>query len=260
MSASWPMPKWTRRATTAALVPSYVFAVHRGTQEEDMTIESSVGRMSEPLNRFAPLAGVLFAGLTIAGYFTIGEFPDGSTPAGELPGYYAAHGAGVSTGGTILSVAGVCFGIFGVAVWARLRGTRVPAVIAGLVLLGAAVDTMADLNSAAVYNLLGSIGVDPNVTAPALQAWHIYGSEVGVGGGMTLFLIGFAVAAIAYRAVPRTLAWTGIVLALAQFAPSPWGFYGSLAYLAWVAVAGIVLAVRPDRRVTARVPEPLAAG
>lgn len=223
-----------------------------------MTIASPEGRSGALLGRLAPLAGVLFAVLTVAAYLTMDEFPDGSTPVGDLPAYYAAHGGRVSLGGTILGLAGVCFGAFGVAVWARLRNRRVPAVVAGVALLGAAVDTMAGLNSAAVYNLLGSIGVDPHVTGSALQAWHISGAEFGVGGGGTLFLLATAVAGIAYRAVPRWVAWTGLALAVAPFLPSPFGFFGSLVFLLWAAAAGIVLAVRPEVQTPQTGPVPAA--
>ena len=222
-----------------------------------MTITSPEGRSGAVLRRLPPLAGVLFAVLTVAGYLTIDAFPDGSTPAGDLPAYYAAHGARVSLGGTILGLAGVCFGVFVVAVWARLRDRRVPAVVAGVALLGGAVDTMAGLNSAAVYNLLGSIGVDPHVSASALQAWHISGAEFGVGGGGTLFLLAIAVAGIAYRAVPRWVAWTGLALAVAPFLPSPIGFFGSLVFLLWAAATGLALAVRPE--VPTRQPGPVPA-
>ena len=223
-----------------------------------MTIASPEGRSGALLGRLAPLAGVLFAVLTVAAYLTMDEFPDGSTPVGDLPAYYAAHGGRVSLGGTILGLAGVCFGAFGVAVWARLRDRRVPAVVAGVALRGAAVDTMAGLNSAAVYNLLGSIGVDPHVTGSALQAWHISGAEFGVGGGGTLFLLATAVAGIAYRAVPRWVAWTGLALAVAPFLPSPFGFFGSLVFLLWAAAAGIVLAVRPEVQTPQTGPVPAA--
>jgi hypothetical protein len=209
----------------------------------DTSIESPA---TTALHRIAPLAGVLFAGLTIAGDFTIGPFPDGSTPAADLRAFYAAHGSHVALGGTLLGLGGVFFAIFAAAVWARLRGAAVPAVVSAVVLIGAAVDTMADLNSGAGYNLLGGIGADHNVSAPALQALHIYGAEFGVGGGATLFLLGVAVAGIGYRAVPRWLAWTGLVLGLAQFAPSPYGFFASMILLLWVAVAGVALAVRPE--------------
>jgi hypothetical protein len=223
-----------------------------------MTIPSPHNRRGTLLQRVVPLAGVLFAVLTIAAYLTMGEFPDGSTPARELPDFYAAHGSAVALGGTILGLAGVCFGLFGVAVWARLRDMRVPAVVAGVALLGAAVDTMADLNSAAVYNLLGSIGVDPHVTGSALQAWHISGASFGVGGGATLFLLATAVAGIAYRAVPRWVAWTGLALAVAPFLPHPFGFFGSLVFLLWAAAAGLALAVRPGRRIAKPQPVPVA--
>lgn len=212
------------------------------------------------LRRIAPLAGVVFAGASIAGDLTIGPFPDGSTPAADLPGYYAAHGAQVALGGTLLGLGGVFFAIFGSALWARLRGAAVPAVVSGVVLLGAAVDTMTDLTSGAQYNLLGSIGADRNVTPAALQALHIYGAEFGVGGGATLFLLGIAVAGIGYRAVPRWLAWTGLVLGIAQFGPPPFGFLASMVLLLWVAAAGIALAARPGpvRAPAADVPQPVA--
>ena len=197
------------------------------------------------LNRVAPLAGVLFAAASIAGDLTIGPFPDGSTPAADLPAFYSAHGDHVALGGTLLGLGGVFFAIFAAAMWARVRGA-VPVVVSGVVLLGAAVDTMADLNSGAGYNLLGGIGADRNLTPQALQALHIYGAEFGVGGGATLFLLGVAVAGIGYRAVPRWLAWTGLVLGIAQFAPSPYGFFASMILLLWVAAAGVALAARPD--------------
>jgi hypothetical protein len=199
-----------------------------------------------PLRRIAPLAGVLFAGLNIAGDLTIGPFPDGSTPTTDLPAYYRAHGAHVSLGGVLMTLGAVCFVVFAAAVWARLHGARVPAVVSGVVLLGAAVNAMNELNGGAVYQLLGDIGRDASVTGPALQAWHIQGAEFGVSAGAVLFLLGIAAAGIGYRAVPRWLAWTGLVLAAGLLPPSPFGFLASLLLLVWVAVAGIAFAVRAE--------------
>jgi len=214
-----------------------------------MSIESSTDRTEEALARIAPVAGVLSAGMTAAGTLTIGPFPDGSTPAGDLPGFYAAHGSHVALGGTLLVLGTVCFAIFAAAVWARVRSAGVPLVLGGIVLLGAAVQTVSDLQSGAVYRLLGQIGVDRHVTPEALQAWHIWGSEFGVGGGTTLFLLGVAAAGIAYRAIPRWLAWAGLLLAITPF--TPFGFLGSLIFVLWVGLAGVALSIRPglpDRR------------
>jgi hypothetical protein len=221
-----------------------------------MSTESSADDRPTVLDRIAPLAGVLFGGLTMAGYLSIGEFPDSSTPAAELPVYYAGNGESVTLGGTLVGLAGVCFAIFGVAVWARVRRSTVPPVVAAVVLVGATVDAVFDLSSGATYQLLGEIGVDPHITPAALQAWHISGSAFGVSGGTTLFLLGIAVAGIVYRALPRGLAWTGVLLGLAPFAPHPWGFYASLAFLLWAAVAGVVLAVRPGHLSTPARVEP----
>ena len=208
-----------------------------------MTIDTTNERRTAALHRIAPLAGVLFAGLTFGGDLIIDEFPDGSTPADQLPGYYAAHGAHVALGGTLMGWGALFFAVFGVSVWARIRRSTVPAVVAGVVFLGVAIDTASDLTSGDVYRLLGQIGVDPHVSTSALQAWHIWGSEFGTTGGMTLFLVGIAVAGIAYRAVPRWLAWTGLLVAVTQFTPV--SFLGTMVFLLWAAVAGVALAIRP---------------
>lgn len=207
------------------------------------TLDRPVDRRTATLRRVVPLAGVLFAGLQAAGDLTIGPFPDGSTPAGKLAGFYAAHGGHVVLGGTLLGLGGLCFAVFAAALWSGVRGA-VPTAVGGLVLLGAAVETMAEIQGGAVYQLLGRIGVDPHVTAPTLQAWHISGSEFGTTGGIVLLLVGIAAAGIGWRAVPRWLAWTALVLAAALF--TPWSFLATLAFLLWTAVAGVALAVRPE--------------
>ena len=206
------------------------------------TLDRPLDRRAGTLQRAVPLAGVLFAGLQASGNLTIGPFPDGSTPAGKLAGFYAAHGDHVALGGTLLGLGALCFAVFAAALWARLRGV-VPTAVGGVVLLGAAVETIAELQGASVYRLLGRIGVDPHVTASALRTWHISGSESGTTGGIVLLLVGVAAAGIGWRAVPRWLAWTGLVLAAALF--TPWSFIASLVFLLWAAAAGVALAVRP---------------
>jgi hypothetical protein len=222
------------------------FAAPTRHPEEPMissTLARPVDRRTGTLQRAVPLAGVLFAGLQAAGVLTIGPFPDGSTPAGNLAGFYAAHGDHVALGGTLLGLSALCFAVFAAGLWARVRGAA-PTAVGGVVLLGAAVETMAELQGGSVYQLLGRIGVDPQVTAPALQAWHISGSEFGVTGGIVLLLVGIAAAGIGWRAVPRWLTWTGLVLAAALF--TPWSFIATLVFLLWTAAAGVALAVRPE--------------
>jgi hypothetical protein len=201
------------------------------------------------LTRLVPLAGVGYGGLTMAGNLVIGEFPDPSSPVADLSRYYATHGAAVRLGGQLMILGALCLGLFGVAVWARVRDTAGSTLAAGLVLVGTAVAVTADLNGGATYDLLGSIGADDAVTPAALQAWQI-GTALGGGGG-TLLMLGLFAAGVFNRALPPWLAWSALVLGIAEF--TSLGFYASLLVLLWTAVAGVVLSRRaPDRAPTGR--------
>jgi hypothetical protein len=192
------------------------------------------------LTRLVPLAGVAYAALILIGDLVIGEFPDSNTSLAELSRYFAAHSDQVRTGGQLMICGGLALGLFGIAVWARVREATGPPVVAGLVLVGTAVAVMSELTGAGSYLTLGNIGADPAVTPEALQAWYI-GSQFGGGGG-TLLMLGLFAAGVFARAIPRWLAWAALVLGIA--AVSPFGFVASMLFLLWTAVAGIVLTVR----------------
>src|SRR4051812_30179029 len=59
----------------------------------------------------------------------------------------------------------------------------------------------------------------PHLSPAALQAWQISLSEWRSSAGIVLLLFAVAVAGIGYRAVPRWLAWTGLLLAVVQLFP-----------------------------------------
>jgi hypothetical protein len=178
-------------------------------------------RGSSSIVRFLPLAGVAFGALTLAGDLTIGEFPDPSTPLAELSRYYAAHGDAVRTGGRLMILGALCLGLFGVAVWARVRAAAGPPWVAGLMLVGTAIEVGSDLGGAGHYVLLGSIGADRAVTPEALQAWQV-GSEFGGGGGF-LLMLGLFAAGVFSRAVPSWLAWSALMLGIGR-RDSQWNF------------------------------------
>jgi hypothetical protein len=195
------------------------------------------------LGRLLPLAGVGFAVLTIAGDLTIDKFPDSNTPVAKLTQYYATHHHQVGVGGTLLAWAAILLGLFGVALWARVRSSDLHPAVAGAVLLGAAVATANELTGASAYITLGTIGHQAGVAPAALQAWHISGSEGSVGSTMIL-LVAVGVAGILSRAIPRWLAWPALLLGIVQI--SPVGFFASLLTLVWAAATGIVLVLRPS--------------
>ncbi len=198
------------------------------------------------LSRILPLAGVAYTVLIMAGNLSIGEFPGADTPLPELSRYFATHADQVRTGGELMVWGGLALGLFGIAVWARvIRAASPPAppVVAGLLLVGTAVAVVAELIGAGSYVTLGNIGSNPDVTPEALQAWHL-GSQFGGGGG-TLIMLGLFAAGVYTRAIPRWLAWTALILGIAE--NTPYGFQASMLVLLWTAIAGIVLTIRPAK-------------
>lgn len=216
-----------------------------------MRTDPSLDRRGDLLRRLTPLAGVLYAGLSVGGDLVIGPFPEGATSGASLRDYYAAHGAQVAAGGALLVWSAVCLGVFAVALWARVRDA-VPPVVAGLVLLGAAVATAAELGSASLYSFLGEHGADGHIAPAALQAWQLAATEIGSSGGLVLLALGLTVAAFGHRALPRWIAASGVLIVAAEF--TPLFFLASIVFLVWAAVTGVALAVRPSPR-----PVPAAA-
>ena len=201
--------------------------------------------MNSRLMRLLPLAGVVFAVLSIAGNGSIGDFPDADTPIAKLTPYYAAHHADLARGALLLHWAALFFALFAVAVWARVRGGANP-LVAGAILVGAAVDFAQQLSSASVYATLGLIGGKSVIDPAALQAWHVNGAGGGLTtgeGGLALMLVAVALAGIAGRALPGWLAWTALPLGVLQL--TPLGFYAEMLFLLWAAVAGVYMTVKP---------------
>lgn len=195
--------------------------------------------------RIASLAGLVFAVLTVAGNGSIGDFPDGDSPLAKIVANDTARHADIARGGALLYWAALFFAIFGIALWARVRGSVHP-FLAGAVLVGAAAEFAQQLAGADTYSTLGFIAGKHTVAPAALQAVHIAGAgnDLVTGtGGLALMLLAVGVAAIAGGTLPRWLGWTALPLGLLQL--TPLGFFAGAAFWVWAAVAAIVLAVRP---------------
>ena len=198
----------------------------------------------------AALGGAGFLVTSFAGDLVIGQFPGPGASTGKLTSFYAAHHAQVLAGGWLLALSGVFFALFGTAVWARIRQAAGNPVLAGLAMVGVVLVTVTTLDAAGTYGLLGGIGGQRAVAPAALQAWHILGSSGSLADSAStfLFLVVVACAGIVARALPRTLAWPALALAVLQLLPGQAGFLASLAFLAWSAVAGIVVLLARESR------------
>lgn len=192
------------------------------------------------LHRYLPLAGVAYGGLQIAGDLTIGPFPDGHSSTSKIARFYADHHSQVALGGTLMAWSVIFLGLFAAALVWRARGAPVAAVV---IAVGAGAAVAHEEFSASTYSLLGSISTWSNVDPAALQAWHITGSEFGIAIGQVVLLLGVAAAGLSSRAVPSWVGWSALVLAVLH--ETPFGFLGSMLFLLWAAVVGIVFTIRP---------------
>jgi len=196
---------------------------------------------SQLTSRAVALAGAVFAVASVVSDLIVGKFPDTDTPLAQLSTFYAQHHARVAAGGLVQAWAAIPLAVFAAALYVRSRESGEHPVANMVAMIGAAVAVVGTLGDGTAYWLLGHIGNDHAVGAGALQAWHILGSEgtLVTGGGVAVLLLGVAAAG----AVPRWLAWPAVVIGLLQLTPV--GFLASLLFLAWAAVTGVVLAVRP---------------
>lgn len=196
---------------------------------------------SQLTSRAAALAGTGFALASVAADLIIGKFPDSNTPLASLTTFYAHHHARVAAGGLVQAWAAILLAVFAAVLYVRLRERGQHPVATVVALIGAAVAVVGTLGDGTAYWLLGHIGNERGIGAGALQAWHILGSEGTLvsGGGTAVFLLGVAAAGT----LPRWLTWPAVAIGLLQLTPV--GFLASLLFLAWIAVAGVLLAVRP---------------
>jgi hypothetical protein len=188
------------------------------------------------------IGGVGFLVASIAGDLAIGSFPRPGTASAKLASFYAVHHGQVLVGGWLQAVAAVLLALFGTALWVRVRERSASLLPAGLVLVCTVLAATTALAQAAVYGLLGDIGGMSGVSAGTLQAWHVLGSDGSLADTIagSAFLLAVAAAGLA-QAIPRSLAWSALVLAVLGLVPGPVGFFLSLVTLLWYPVAGIVL-------------------
>lgn len=191
------------------------------------------------LARLAPLAGAAYAVATVAGDLVVGQFPDSDASTAKLHTYYAAHHAHVAAGGMIFGWSTLLLAIFGCALWSRTRDAGTHVAVAGAVLVATAVAVVEAAQEASGFLVLGDVSTKSAVAPATLQALHIAGSAGALGAGVALLLLAVSVAGI----VPRWLAWPAVALGLLQLTPI--GFFASLLFLLWAAVAGVVLTLRP---------------
>jgi hypothetical protein len=192
--------------------------------------------MSAWLSRWAPAAGVL-AGLLVAVAFFAGPNSPGDNATGQqVIAWYSSHHGSDFVSDLIAALAILFLVVFAVALARQVRtGDR---WLAHGALAGAAFGGVGFLTSMGFDAILAQN--HNRLTIASAQTLNLLGNDffLPILIGFALFGILTGLAVVVGRILPKWMGWVMFVFGLACLA-GPIGFFGLLATMLWVLVAGI---------------------
>jgi hypothetical protein len=203
------------------------------------------------LERWSPIAGIVFVASGVALAFTPAGDGAGESPAEVVA--FADDNQGwleLSLLFALLSLLLLGWFVSGLFTFVRELGHRIEAV---LVVVGGLLLTLLFFMAITIWSAtLVDLGEDETTkldhasTYLAIDdvGWVALG---GAGVGAGLMAIAASLAALRAAAVPAWAAWLGVALGIASLATI--AFFGLFAWLAWIVLASIVL-LRAERRPT----------
>jgi hypothetical protein len=208
------------------------------------------------LSRFPAACGLLYVIIALVATGSGDDNAPTSTSSGQAIADYALkHQAGAFAGMAEM-VALLGLAVFVVALWAALSRKDAAKEAAVVVLIGGVLTVAIKLASFPAFFALYSAGqaTDPAV-ARAMMQMNAYSFDVTLFT-QALLLSGVAVGGLVSGAIPRWLAATAAVLAVALVVSAPVfvtkGFNPiELFWLAWVVVASVTLTIRRSAAVAA---------
>ena len=197
------------------------------------------------IERFAPLAGVLFFVLAVASVIVAGDPPEPDAAAAKVVGFYDDN----KTENIIAAILGawamVAFLWFAGAVRANVACAERPGSrLASTAMAGAAIFVAGALVLSGLQFILADMAGE--VPPEAIQAVHLLndGLWFPLVGGLAPFLLAAGLGAVRHGAFDRWLGWIAIVLGVVCLTPA--GFAGFLGGIVWVLIASVVLYRKAD--------------
>jgi hypothetical protein len=190
------------------------------------------------VERFAPLAGVLFTVIFAVGFLTTGDTPDSDSPGAKVVEHYDDSGK-IFFGVILLLLAGVVFMFFAGALrrhFAALRQEWLANVV-----FGGAVVFVAGLGIFLSSQVALVEAADANQVAAAEALNVIDNNNFGPAAiGLAIVLLGSAWHVLSTRSLPVWLGWIALLLGIFAVA-GPLGFIAFLLFPLWVLAVSIVL-------------------
>jgi hypothetical protein len=201
--------------------------------------------MERTVNKYAPLAGVLFPIFAVAGIAIGGSMPSTDDPASEVVAHFADTADQVKVGTMVGAIAAILVVVFAARVAGSMRsaGSRLLATIAigGGVVAAAG----AGVDSALRFALADSAGdISPEATQAIFALWSGFFWPMHLGFAAVALAAGLC--ALESKFLPSWLAWLGIVGSVVVLVPvMPVVIVGLAMQVLWSVITAVVLFRRP---------------
>jgi hypothetical protein len=196
------------------------------------------------LDRAFALTGVAFVALSVVVFVIAGSTPDVHDSAAKVAAFYAKHHSRVNTAGFLIAIPAALLALFTGALRQRLRRTDGGSIAAttaavaggtiasaGMMLFGGTQIALADASGHASATTMQTLNVIAN---DSFVPWI---------AGFGVLLLATGIATLQTRALPRPIGYIALVLGVLVFTPLGWWAFllGALT----MAVASVIMAIRP---------------
>jgi len=204
--------------------------------------------MAAGWERRASLTGVVFTLLLVVSFVVAGETPGADDSIQEVVSFYSDNESQVVISAVLSGLSAVFFLFFVGSLGAVLRAAE--GATPGLSVVARAGGVVAAVGILIFAGLLFTLGDAADTLEPeATQTLNALNADFffPLGGGIATFLFATGLVVVRRGGLPVWLGWAALVVAVAIF--TPLGFFAFLAFIAWVLVASVVLALdRPGAR------------
>ena len=194
------------------------------------------------LERFAPLAGVLFVLLVIAAVIVGGESPSADDSLQTVIEYFDGDRDSALAASIILSIAVVPFLWFAGLLRSVLAAAEGPPTRLASTAWGGAVVLAVGITLLAGFTFVAADTVG-DVPPAVTQTYSVAQADLffPVMVGATVFLLASGLAIVRSAALPAWLGWAAVVLGIAAITFSPAAFFAILLMLVWIVVSSVML-------------------
>ena len=195
--------------------------------------------------RFAPLTGAIFVVLLVIGFIPLGgNTPDTDASAAKIISFYHDHQTKEIVAIVVVALAALFLALFAVAIRDYLRDTGGGEFWPTVALIGAALGVAGLFVAGGMHFALidgANLSHNRTLSPDAMVALNTLDNDnfIAFSVPLGIMLFGAAGAVLNGAALPKWMAWVGIVLGICFFTPI--GFFGFGLTGIWIIIASVMM-------------------